>query len=53
MESMKAYYIEKYGEPEKVLRPIETKQPEPKNNEVLVKVRATTINDYDWCISTG
>jgi len=50
---MKAYNIKNYGEPDKVLCPIEVEQPEPKNTEVLVKVRATAINDYDWCITTG
>ena len=50
---MKAYNIKNYGEPDKVLKLIETEQPEPKNTEVQVKVRATTINDYDWCITTG
>ena len=50
---MKAYNIKNYGEPDKVLRLIEAKQPEPNNTEVQVKVCATTINDYDWCITTG
>jgi NADPH:quinone reductase-like Zn-dependent oxidoreductase len=51
--NMKAYTIHHYGEPEKVLRLIETEQAVPKNKEVLIKVCATTINDYDWCITTG
>lgn len=50
---MKAYTIKNYGEPDKVLRLKEVDQPEPKNTEVLIKVFATTINDYDWCITTG
>ncbi|WP_291865112.1 NAD(P)-dependent alcohol dehydrogenase [Maribacter sp.] len=50
---MKAYNIKNYGEPNKVLKLIETEQPKPKNTEVQVIVRATTINDYDWCITTG
>ncbi|MGZ2371767.1 NAD(P)-dependent alcohol dehydrogenase [Ancylomarina sp. YFZ004] len=50
---MKAYNIKNYGEPDKVLRLIEAVQAEPKNTEVQVKVCATTINDYDWCITTG
>ena len=50
---MKAYNIKNYGEPDKVLSLIEAEQPEPKNTEVLVKVRATAINDYDWCLTTG
>jgi len=50
---MKAYNIKNYGAPDKVLKLKETKQPEPKSTEVQVKVCATTINDYDWCITTG
>lgn len=50
---MKAYHFKKYGEPDKVLRLIETEQAAPKDSEVRVKVFATTINDYDWCITTG
>jgi NADPH:quinone reductase-like Zn-dependent oxidoreductase len=50
---MKAYNVKNYGEPDKVLKLIETKQPIPKNYEVQIKVCATTINDYDWCITTG
>jgi NADPH:quinone reductase-like Zn-dependent oxidoreductase len=50
---MKAYNIKNYGEPHKVLRLIEVEKPEPKNTEVQIKVCATTINDYDWCITTG
>ena len=50
---MKAYNIKNYGEPDKVLWLIEAEQAEPKNTEVQIKVFATTINDYDWCITTG
>ena len=50
---MKAYNIKNYGEPVKVLRLEEIKQPEPNDTEVQIKVCATTINDYDWCITTG
>ena len=51
--TMKAYTIKNYGAPDKVLRLLEAEQPKPKNTEVQLKVRATTINDYDWCITTG
>ncbi|MCP9768587.1 NAD(P)-dependent alcohol dehydrogenase [Lacihabitans sp. LS3-19] len=50
---MKAIKFEKYGSPEKVLRISEVDKPEPKENEVLVKVYATTINDYDWSLVRG
>ena len=50
---MKAYNINRYGEPGKVLLLKDVEKPEPKNTEVQVKVRATTINDYDWSITTG
>ncbi len=50
---MKAYNLKNYGAPDKVLKLIETEPPEPKNTEVMVKVCATTINDYDWSITTG
>jgi len=50
---MKAYNIKNFGEPDKVLNLVDTEKPQPKNTEVLVKVRATAINDYDWCVTTG
>lgn len=50
---MKAYNIRNYGAPTKVLKMVEAKEPVPKNTEVLIKVCATTINDYDWCITSG
>ncbi|GGW35713.1 NAD(P)-dependent alcohol dehydrogenase [Arenibacter certesii] len=50
---MKAYNIKNYGDPEKVLRLVQVEQPKPKSTEVKIKVYATTINDYDWCITTG
>jgi hypothetical protein len=51
--TMKAYTIKNYGAPDKVLKLLEAEQPAPKNTEVQLKVIATTINDYDWCITTG
>ena len=50
---MKAYKIKNYGEPDKVLNIAEVERPKPKEAEVLLKVRATAINDYDWCLTTG
>jgi NADPH:quinone reductase-like Zn-dependent oxidoreductase len=50
---MRALLYKKYGNPEKVLDIVEISTPEPKPNEVLVKVYATTINDYDWSLING
>jgi NADPH:quinone reductase-like Zn-dependent oxidoreductase len=50
---MKAVIFEEYGIPEKVLTIKEVATPTPKNNEVLIKVEATTINDYDWSLVRG
>jgi len=50
---MKAYNINTYGEPSKVLILKDVEKPEPKNTEVQVRIFATTINDYDWCITRG
>lgn len=49
---MKAIYARKYGDPENLeLRNVET--PSPKPNEVLVKVRAASLNAADFEIIRG
>lgn len=50
--TMKAIVCTKYGPPEKLeLR--EWPKPVPKAKEVLVKIHATAINDYDWGLVRG
>lgn len=52
MERMKAIYCTKYGMPSD-LQLMEINKPAPAKNELLIKVKATTINDYDWCLVRG
>ncbi len=44
---MQAIRYEKYGQPD-VLEMREVAQPTPQDNEVLVQVRAVSLNQYDW-----
>jgi NADPH:quinone reductase-like Zn-dependent oxidoreductase len=49
---MQAIVYTRYGSPD-VLRLKEVEQPVPKEDEVLVKVRAASLNAYDWHFMAG
>jgi len=49
---MKAIIYTKYGGPE-VLQIQEIEKPHPKDDEVLIKVYAVSINDWDWGLLHG
>jgi NADPH:quinone reductase-like Zn-dependent oxidoreductase len=44
---MKAFVLRRYGPPD-LLELTDTDKPVPADNEVLVRVRATSVNPYDW-----
>ena len=48
---MKAVVYEKYGSPD-VLELKEVEKPTPKDDEVLIRVHAASINDWDRAPST-
>ena len=49
---MKAMVFTKYGSPD-VLQLKEVAKPTPKDDEVLIKVHATSVNDWDWGLVRG
>jgi NADPH:quinone reductase-like Zn-dependent oxidoreductase len=50
---MKAIVQDKYGAPEHVLRPAEIDPPPVGDDEVLIRVRATSVNTPDWITVAG
>jgi len=49
---MKAVVMERYGTPD-VLKLRDVAKPTPKADEVLVRVRAASVNDWDWGLLQG
>ena len=49
---MKAIVYRKYGSPDE-LKLEEVEKPTPMENEVLIKVHASSINSWDWDLLTG
>ena len=50
---MKAFQATKYGQPLEVLNLVDLPKPKPGPSEVLVKIHATAINDWEWAMVTG
>ena len=50
---MKTIICKSYGPPLKVVRITEVPTPMPKDNEILIKIHATAVNDYDWSLTLG
>lgn len=49
---MKAVVYHKYGPPD-VLKVEDVETPSPKDNDVLIKVHATSVNSWDWDLLNG
>ena len=49
---MQAVVYHKYGSPDE-LKLTEVEKPTPADNEVLIRVRAASINSWDWDLLTG
>lgn len=49
---MKAFVFRKYGPPD-VLELREVRTPTPKDDELLIRVHAASVNDWHWCLVRG
>lgn len=49
---MKAIVFQQYGSPD-YLESNEVEKPAPRDNEVLIKVHSTAINEWDWAVLHG
>src|ERR687894_792188 len=50
---MKAIVQEAYGQPERVLRLADVEPPPVGDDDVLIRLRATSVNTPDWVTVTG
>lgn len=50
---MKAAICTRYGPPEEVIQVTEVEKPVPRDDEVLIKVRAASLNPADWHLKRG
>jgi len=50
---MKAAVYSRYGPPDRVIQIKDVETPVPKDNEVLIKVRAASLNPLDWHFMRG
>ncbi len=50
---MKAIVHKKYDSPHLALKFTDVEKPSPKANEVLVKIKAASINSWDWDLTRG
>ncbi|KFL32585.1 hypothetical protein JP75_03315 [Devosia riboflavina] len=50
---MRALVYDKYGPPEQVLRLEQVPRPQPQPGEVLVRVKAASVNSWDWDLVIG
>jgi NADPH:quinone reductase-like Zn-dependent oxidoreductase len=50
---MKAILLTRYGQPQRVLHPVEVEKPVPNDNQVLVKIQAASLTFSNLMMATG